>query len=160
MSEARTRRSNGKEPTAQEQPAADAPTLRISSPPQEGDDDITLFIQHWDQMRYNFGEMPRDPSEGREWMLEYRKALVEWMTQPYEQWHDPEKRKRRPMSPGSSSQLLLTVEQAAVRLNLTRTRVYALMGQGRIQSVKEGKRRLIPTQALERYISELEQANG
>jgi len=33
-----------KPPTAQEQPATDAPTWRISSPPQEDDDDITLFI--------------------------------------------------------------------------------------------------------------------
>ena len=34
-----------KPPTAQEQPANDAPTWRISSPPQEDDDDITLSIR-------------------------------------------------------------------------------------------------------------------
>ncbi len=52
-------------------------------------------------------------------------------------------------------QLLLTPEQAAQRLALGRTRVYALLRGGAIESVKIGRSRRIPLKALERYVAQL-----
>ena len=54
-----------------------------------------------------------------------------------------------------AGQLLLTPEQAAQRLALGRTRVYALLRGGAIESVKIGRSRRIPFRALERYVAQL-----
>ena len=51
--------------------------------------------------------------------------------------------------------LLLSVEQAASAIGLSRTVFYARMMSGRIVSVKEGRRRLIPRSALETYVGQL-----
>lgn len=48
-------------------------------------------------------------------------------------------------------QLLITVEEAAKRLSIGRSHMYALMGQGQILSVKLGRNRRIPVKALEEY---------
>jgi excisionase family DNA binding protein len=50
-----------------------------------------------------------------------------------------------------SSQLLLTVNQAAARLGLGKTKVYELMMRGELASVRVGAARRIPTRALEEY---------
>ena len=51
--------------------------------------------------------------------------------------------------------LLLSVEQAASAIGLSRTVFYDRMLRGQIASVKEGRRRLIPRSALEAYVSRL-----
>ena len=51
--------------------------------------------------------------------------------------------------------LLLSVEQAASAIGLSRTVFYDRMMRGKITSVKEGRRRLIPRSALEAYVARL-----
>lgn len=51
--------------------------------------------------------------------------------------------------------LLLTVVEAARRLSLGRTTVYAEIAAGRIDTVTVGRARRIPTAALEAYVARL-----
>jgi len=50
---------------------------------------------------------------------------------------------------------LLTVEEAARRLSLGRTTVYALLKTGEITSVRVGRLRRIPAEALDTYTARL-----
>jgi excisionase family DNA binding protein len=50
---------------------------------------------------------------------------------------------------------LLTVEEAARRLSIGRTTMYALLKDGHINSVRIGRRRRIPTEALTAYTDRL-----
>ncbi len=52
-------------------------------------------------------------------------------------------------------QLLLTPERAAERLDLGRTTVYALIASGELGSVKIGRSRRIPIDALTSYVDSL-----
>jgi excisionase family DNA binding protein len=54
-----------------------------------------------------------------------------------------------------TNELLLTVEQAAERLNLGRTFVYGLVRRGELASVKAGRARRVPVQAVDQYIERL-----
>jgi excisionase family DNA binding protein len=49
----------------------------------------------------------------------------------------------------AASQLLLTPEHAAAKLDVGRTTVYALMASGELRSVKIGRSRRVPAAALE-----------
>jgi excisionase family DNA binding protein len=49
--------------------------------------------------------------------------------------------------------LLLRVEEAAPLLRLSRTEVFALIKKGELTSIKIGRRRRIPRQALDDYIA-------
>lgn len=51
--------------------------------------------------------------------------------------------------------ILLTVEEAARRLNIGRTTMYGLISAGAIQSVTIGHLRRIPAECLESYVSAL-----
>jgi excisionase family DNA binding protein len=51
--------------------------------------------------------------------------------------------------------LLYRVEDAAELLDLSRTKVYELCASGQLTSVKIGKSRRIPAQALEAFIADL-----
>ena len=48
----------------------------------------------------------------------------------------------------------LTPEQAAQALGVGRTFMYSLLASGRIESIKLGRRRLIPRGAIERLVVE------
>jgi len=50
---------------------------------------------------------------------------------------------------------LLTVEEAARRLSLGRTTLYALLKDGQITSVRVGRLRRIPAEALDAYTARL-----
>ena len=50
---------------------------------------------------------------------------------------------------------LLTVEEAAQRLSLGRTTLYALLKDGQITSVRIGRLRRIPVEALDAYTARL-----
>jgi len=50
---------------------------------------------------------------------------------------------------------LLTVEEAARRLSLGRTTLYALLKDGQIASVRVGRLRRIPAEALHSYTARL-----
>lgn len=54
-----------------------------------------------------------------------------------------------------SPRLLLTVEAAAEWLSISRTRMYALLKAGEIESVKVGRLRRIPAEAITAYITRL-----
>jgi excisionase family DNA binding protein len=51
--------------------------------------------------------------------------------------------------------LVLTVEEAADRLRIGRTLMYALITSGEVESVRIGRLRRVPADALERYVSGL-----
>ncbi len=51
--------------------------------------------------------------------------------------------------------IVLTVEQAAKRLNIGRTLMYTLVSNGEVESVLIGRLRRIPQDALTRYVANL-----
>lgn len=53
------------------------------------------------------------------------------------------------------NKLLYTVNEASVMTSIGRSRLYELMATGELESVKCGKRRLIPAEALERFVQSL-----
>lgn len=55
----------------------------------------------------------------------------------------------------SVEHIVLTVEQAAKRLNIGRTLMYALVSNGEVESVLIGRLRRIPLDALTRYVARL-----
>lgn len=54
-----------------------------------------------------------------------------------------------------TDRLALSVEEAADRLSIGRTQMYVLVRDGKIASVKVGRRRLVPTSALVAYLDRL-----
>jgi excisionase family DNA binding protein len=63
--------------------------------------------------------------------------------------------RRRPVSPPAqepSSSLLLTPEQAAAELHIARRRIFEMIADGTLPSVKIGKSRRIARTALEDYV--------
>lgn len=61
-----------------------------------------------------------------------------------------------------ASKVLLTVEEAAARLNLGRTSMFALIKNGHIASVRIGRARRIPAAEVDAYAARLvaEQCDG
>jgi excisionase family DNA binding protein len=51
--------------------------------------------------------------------------------------------------------VLLTVEEAAVRLRIGRTTMYALVSSGAVESVKVGRLRRVPVEAVDAYVTVL-----
>ena len=51
--------------------------------------------------------------------------------------------------------LLLTIAQVAELLNLGRTKTIELLMSNQIKSIKLGRRRLIPRESVEKFVSEL-----
>lgn len=56
---------------------------------------------------------------------------------------------------GSNSPLLLTIEEAADRLNIGRTLMYSLVSPGVVKSVTIGRLRRIPAECLDEYVASL-----
>ncbi len=50
--------------------------------------------------------------------------------------------------------VLLGVEEAAKGLSVGRTEVFIMIRQGRLRSIKRGRRRLIPKSELDRFVRE------
>ena len=55
---------------------------------------------------------------------------------------------------------LLTVEQAAERIEVSKSQIYVLLKEGTLGSVKIGRLRRIPTTEVDRYISSLCENRG
>lgn len=53
------------------------------------------------------------------------------------------------------NQLLLTPERAAERLDLGRTKIFELMATGELESVRIGRSRRIPADAVTSYVERL-----
>ena len=53
---------------------------------------------------------------------------------------------------GGPEPLLVTPEQAAIRLAICRTKVYELLRKGELESVRIGSSRRIPAAALAEYV--------
>lgn len=53
------------------------------------------------------------------------------------------------------TKLLYDVNEAVALTSIGRSRLYELMASGELESVKCGKRRLIPADALERFVASL-----
>lgn len=56
--------------------------------------------------------------------------------------------------------LVLTIEEAAERLGIGRTLMYALVSAGEVESVRIGRLRRVPTDALETYVATLRRLGG
>lgn len=56
--------------------------------------------------------------------------------------------------------LLVTMDEAAKILALPRTKMWVLMGQGEIKTVKFGRSRRVSVKELERVIEQREAASG
>ncbi len=56
---------------------------------------------------------------------------------------------------GSMTKLLYDVIEASVMTSLGRSRLYELLASGELESVKVGRRRLIPAVALEAFVARL-----
>ncbi len=65
--------------------------------------------------------------------------------------HDSSTERDRP----SSRRVLLSVEEAADQLSLSRTRLYALIKSGAIESVRVGRLRRVPAEALPQFVARL-----
>lgn len=52
--------------------------------------------------------------------------------------------------------VLYGVDEAAIALRLSRSLIYELIRNGRLRSVKQGRRRLVPVSALDEYVASLE----
>jgi excisionase family DNA binding protein len=57
-----------------------------------------------------------------------------------------------------STRVALTVEEAARRLGVGRTTMYALVASGEVQSVQIGRLRRVPVRALDSYLAARTQA--
>ena len=60
----------------------------------------------------------------------------------------------------TDGQVSLTVEEAAKRLAIGRTKAYELVASGELQSVTIGRCRRVPVEALERFVAKLRQGGG
>lgn len=58
--------------------------------------------------------------------------------------------------PANEAPILLTVDEAAERLRIGRSLVYALMKEGELESVRIGRLRRIPVDALPRFLRRLQ----
>jgi excisionase family DNA binding protein len=58
-----------------------------------------------------------------------------------------------PDTPASAPRVMLTVEEAARRLSIGRTNMFALLKTGAIESVKVGRLRRVPDDAINTYIT-------
>ena len=67
-------------------------------------------------------------------------------TDDEQDWTEPDR---------TAAHLLLTVEQAARRLNVGRSTLYALLQSGRLQSVTVGRLRRVPADALSDFVESL-----
>lgn len=56
--------------------------------------------------------------------------------------------------------ILYRIEEAAEALRMSRSVVYELIRSGRLRTVKEGRRRLVPVTALTEYVTELVEENA
>jgi len=52
--------------------------------------------------------------------------------------------------------VLYGVDEAASALRLSRSLIYELIRSGRLRSVKQGRRRLVPVSALYEYVASLD----
>lgn len=57
------------------------------------------------------------------------------------------------------SKLLLKVAETGERLNVSRATVYNLIRDNKLDSVKVGRSRRVPVEAVERYVASLSEAN-
>ena len=59
------------------------------------------------------------------------------------------------LSVATSQAVLLTVEEAARRLNIGRTTMYALVSSGAVESVTIGRLRRVPSECLDNFVAVL-----
>jgi excisionase family DNA binding protein len=60
----------------------------------------------------------------------------------------------------SADLILLTVEEAAVRLRIGRTSMYRLVATGTVESVTVGRLRRVPVECLAEYVNRLRSIAG
>lgn len=66
-------------------------------------------------------------------------------------------RAKQPASPGGG---MLTVEEACQYLRISKWTLYRLIQSGTLRTIKIGSRRLIPMQALQDFVGQLESQLG
>lgn len=63
------------------------------------------------------------------------------------------------MATSPTDAVLLTVEEAAIRLRVGRTTMYALVSSGAVESVKVGRLRRVPVECVDAYVIMLRTAS-
>ncbi|MDF2257333.1 helix-turn-helix domain-containing protein [Streptantibioticus ferralitis] len=63
-------------------------------------------------------------------------------------------------APQQDTRVALTVEEAARRLGVGRTTMYALVASGEVESVQIGRLRRVPVRALDSYVNARTQASA
>ena len=63
------------------------------------------------------------------------------------------------LEPAPVPAMLYEVGETAEALRLSRSLLYELIRSGRLRTVKEGRRRLVPVAALDEYVASLERAS-
>lgn len=58
-------------------------------------------------------------------------------------------------TPAPGARMLYDLDEAAKQLSISRRVVDRLVGEGELESVKLGRRRLVPHEALEDYVARL-----
>ena len=73
----------------------------------------------------------------------------------------PQKGEKRPsrVSEGASEPLVLTIDEAAEWLRVSRSTIYHLLATGELVAVKIGRSTRIPTSSLERFIEKKTKAS-
>lgn len=86
------------------------------------------------------------------WRIDrYRLPLLTMETAPTFDHHPaPSSDPGRPITP-----LLISIEQAAAALGVSRANLYEIMARGEIDTVRIGRRRLVRVRDLERYVDRL-----
>lgn len=77
------------------------------------------------------------------------------MAAPLPDYPSPPEPSATTAPPGRPLRVLFSVEVAAEELSISRTRMYQLLKTGRIESVKVGRLRRIPAEALAGYVRRL-----
>jgi len=54
--------------------------------------------------------------------------------------------------PAAASETVLTIDEVAERLKISRSLVYRAIGDGKLRSIRIGKRRLVPASEIARLI--------
>lgn len=65
----------------------------------------------------------------------------------------PESNQHQSLTEAQDGKMLLKINDAAERLSLSRTNLYKLLMNGELESIKVGRSRLIPTDALESFVN-------
>ncbi|GEM_PF-485061 len=136
--------------------AAPSETITITTTRQELDRLVIFSRAEWNDWMRQRQMVQQQVAAMRQARQQRRQEIALQVAAARARLMAAQSKKRRARRQDVPDTLLLSPEEAARRLSLGRTTLYALMKSGQVSSVKIGKRRLVPARAIERYVLELE----